>query len=83
MRRSSVSGEIRATDAAGTAAHATHLTEYHAPVIATAIFILLLATLLAMRLRRRWPSIVLFVVSLVCVVLLLAHHATDHLDLSF
>jgi len=52
-------------------------------VIATGIFILLLCTLLAMRARRRWPAVLLFVIALTAISLLLAHHATDHLDLSF
>jgi hypothetical protein len=52
-------------------------------VIAAGIFILLLLTLLAMRSRRRWPAILLFIVSLVAVCLLLSHHATDSLGLSF
>ncbi len=52
-------------------------------MIATGIFVLLLLTLLAMRCKRRWPAVVLFLISMSAIVVLLAHHATDHLDLSF
>ncbi|MCP4758856.1 MAG: hypothetical protein GY894_10190 [Planctomycetes bacterium] len=52
-------------------------------MIATGIFILLFLTLLAMRSKRRWPAVVLFLISMAAIVFLLAHHATDQLNLSF
>jgi hypothetical protein len=52
-------------------------------VVATGIFILLLLTLLSMRLKRRWPSVVLFMLSLTAIALLLSHHSTNTLNVSF
>ncbi|HJN80833.1 MAG: DUF5993 family protein [Phycisphaerales bacterium] len=52
-------------------------------MIATAIFLMLLVTLLAMRTKRRWPAIICFVITLAAVSLLLWHHITDPLNLSF
>jgi hypothetical protein len=52
-------------------------------MIAVGIFLLLLLTLLSMRLKRRGLATVLFLLSLTAIVLLLAHHSTDTLNLSF
>jgi hypothetical protein len=52
-------------------------------VIATAIFIMLFITLLAMRTTRRWLAILCFLITLAAVSMLLAHHITDPLNLSF
>lgn len=56
---------------------------YTARVIAAAIFLLMFITLLAMRSKRRWPSVVCFVVLVVAVSLLLSHHISEPLNLSF
>ncbi|MDG2477170.1 MAG: DUF5993 family protein [Phycisphaerales bacterium] len=52
-------------------------------MIAAAIFLLMFITLLAMRSKRRWPSVVCFVVLVVAVSLLLSHHISEPLNLSF
>ena len=51
-------------------------------MIACAIFLLLLLTLGSMYLRRPGVTISLFLVTLVAIMLLFAHHATDALDIS-
>ena len=62
---------------------ATNLREYHGFVIATGIFISLFLTLLAMRSKRKWPSVLMFMITAIFIVLLLMHHATEDLGLSF
>ena len=52
-------------------------------MVATGIFILLLLTLLSRRLKLRGLSVVLFILSLVAIALLLLHHASDTLNVSF
>lgn len=49
----------------------------------TIIFLFLFGTLLAMRSRRRWPVLLLFLASLVATLLLFWHHTTDVLPLNF
>jgi hypothetical protein len=49
----------------------------------TLIFVLIFATLLAMRSRRRWLTLALFLVSLTATVLLFKHHVTSSLPLNF
>ena len=49
----------------------------------TIIFVLILLTLLAMRLRRRWLVLALYFVSLAATMLLFDHHVTSALDLNF
>jgi hypothetical protein len=49
----------------------------------TLIFVLIFATLLAMRSRRRWLTLTLFLISLTATVLLFKHHVTSSLPLNF
>jgi Family of unknown function (DUF5993) len=49
----------------------------------TIIFILILATLLAMNGRRRWLVLTLFLIACLATLGLFAVHATDRLGLNF
>ncbi len=51
-------------------------------MIATLIFLLLLATALSGLQDRRWVSLLLFFATWIAIGLLFAHHATDMLDIS-
>lgn len=51
-------------------------------MVASGIFILLLATALSGLQDRRWVSLTLFFACWVAIALLFAHHATDPLDIS-
>jgi hypothetical protein len=49
----------------------------------TILFLLLFATLLAMRQRRRWLVLVLFLSSLVLTLVVFRYHVTSELPLNF
>lgn len=51
-------------------------------MVATGIFLLLLATALSGLQDRRWVSLTLFFASWLAIALLFAHHASDQLDIS-
>ncbi len=51
-------------------------------MIASGIFICLLLTFLSTLKRRVWLTVICFMVTLVFVLLLFKHHATDTLDIS-
>lgn len=50
-------------------------------MIASGIFVLLLCTLLSMRLDKRRVTTTLFLLSLVAITALFAHHASDSLQI--
>ena len=52
-------------------------------MIAAAIFLCLFCLLASMLRRKAWLSVALFFLSLILIVLLFMHHATDPLDLSW
>tara|TARA_B100001057_G_scaffold103721_1_gene101168 strand:- start:205 stop:363 length:159 start_codon:yes stop_codon:yes gene_type:complete len=52
-------------------------------MVAAFIFILIFGTFIALRRPSRRLGLILFTASMVCVVLLFLHHATDPLGLSF
>lgn len=51
-------------------------------MIASAIFFCLFGLLCSMLRRKAWLSVILFFVSLILIVLLFMHHATESLDLN-
>ena len=51
-------------------------------MIASAIFLCLVGLLCSMLRRKAWLSVILFFVSLILIVLLFMHHATESLDLN-
>jgi hypothetical protein len=51
-------------------------------MIAALIFLVLLLTLGSMYLKRPLLTILLFMISLIMIILLFIHHATDALDIS-
>ena len=51
-------------------------------MIAAAVFLCLFALMCTMLRRKAWLSVLLFFVSLVLIVLLFMHHATDPLNLN-
>ena len=60
------------------------MTPWYHPVvmIASAIFLCLFGLLCSMLRRKAWLSVILFFVSLILIVLLFMHHATESLDLN-
>jgi hypothetical protein len=53
------------------------------PLLDTIIFVLILATFLAMRAGCRWLALLLFLVSLTATLLIFRHHVTSELPLNF
>ena len=51
-------------------------------MIASAVFLCLFGLLCSMLRRKAWLSVILFFVSLVLIMLLFMHHATDSLNLN-
>lgn len=51
-------------------------------MIAALIFLVLLLTLGSIYLKRPFITILLFMISLIMIILLFIHHATDALDIS-